>query len=50
MTKEQQTIKKIKDWLEDVKEPDEYELDDIDKGWLECSQSLLEQIEKWEVK
>ena len=50
-------IKKIKDWLigvQEVNEPnaewtiDVDSLSDIDKGWLECSQMLLEQIEKWE--
>lgn len=44
-------IKKIKDWLKSIEgynEPHMDNLDDIDKGWLECSQMLLEQIEKWE--
>lgn len=57
MTKEQQIINKIKEWLigvQEVNEPnaewtiDVDSLSDIDKGWLECSQMLLEQIEKWE--
>ena len=57
MTKEQQIINKIKEWLigvQEVNEPDaEWTIDvdslsDIDKGWLECSEMLLEQIEKWE--
>ena len=57
MTNEQQIINKIKDWLigvQEVNEPnaewtiDVDSLSDIDKGWLECSQMLLEQIEKWE--
>jgi len=51
MTKEQQIINKIKDWLKSIEgynEPFMDNLEDIDKGWLECSQMLLEQIEKWE--
>jgi|TARA_R110000823_G_scaffold265126_1_gene385106 hypothetical protein len=49
MTKDQEIIRKIKSWLEytvqDVEDIDE--LDDISKGWLECSENLLEQINKW---
>ena len=51
MTKEQQIINKIKDWLKSIEgynEPHMDNLEDIDKGWLECSQMLLEQIENWE--
>ena len=51
MTNEQQIINKIKDWLKSIEgynEPFMDNLEDIDKGWLECSQMLLEQIEKWE--
>ena len=57
MTNKQQIINKTKDWLIGVQEGNEPNaewtidvdsLSDIDKGWLECSQMLLEQIEKWE--
>ena len=47
MTKEQQIINKIKDWLEDTGEFDE-RLDDIDIGFIQCQQNLLELIKKWE--
>jgi len=40
-------IKKIKDWLEDTGELDE-RLDDIDIGFIQCQQNLLELIKKWE--
>ena len=49
MTKEQQIINKIKDWLEDTGEFDE-RLDDIDIGFIQCQQNLLELIKKWEKK
>ena len=51
MTKEQQTINKIKDWLIDVEkinEPNIDNLSDIDKGWSECAEMLLKQINEWE--
>ena len=47
MTKEQQIINKIKEWLEDTGEFDE-RLDDIDIGFIQCQQNLLELIKKWE--
>lgn len=40
-------INKIKDWLEDTGEIDE-RLDDIDIGFIQCQQNLLELIKKWE--
>ena len=40
-------INKIKDWLEDTGELDE-RLDDIDIGFIQCQQNLLELIKKWE--
>ena len=40
-------INKIKDWLEDTGELDE-RLDDIDIGFIQFQQNLLELIKKWE--
>ena len=40
-------INKIKEWLEDTGEFDE-RLDDIDVGFIQCQQNLLELIKKWE--
>jgi hypothetical protein len=40
-------INKIKEWLEDTGEFDE-RLDDIDIGFIQCQQNLLELIKKWE--
>ena len=53
MTKDQQIINKIKEWLEDVVEINRPTLvlgilDEVDKGWLECAEGLLGQIETWE--
>jgi hypothetical protein len=50
MTKEQDLINKIKQWLEDTggfEEADEM-LDDIDKGFIQCQNNLLKLIKKWE--
>ena len=44
-------INKIKDWLIDVEkinEPNIDNLSDIDKGWSECAEMLLKQINEWE--